>query len=60
MKYTMIKNKYIVITPDSTNYIISDDFDTLEKAMTWGIHNNWGRGFQIAKRVDYEIKEKND
>lgn len=53
-----MKEKYIAIIPSDTNYSISEDFATLEEAVKYGIANNYGRGFEIAKRVKIEFKEK--
>jgi hypothetical protein len=49
--------KYIVIIPETSNYVISDDFDTIKEAVSYGILNNYGRGFSIAKRINYTIQE---
>ena len=50
-----MKNKYTVIIPDSVGYNVSENFETLEKSIEYGVLNNYGRGFEIAKRVDYKI-----
>ncbi len=50
-----MKNKYIAIIQDSVNYNISEDFETIEEAVEYGIRQNYGKGFEIAKRIDYKI-----
>ena len=53
-----MKNQYIVIIPDSTSYNISENFETIEEAMEYGILNNYGMGFSIAKRINYKITQE--
>lgn len=52
-----MENKYIVIIEDSTNYNVSETFSTLELAIEYGILNNYGKGFRVAKLIDYKIIE---
>ena len=58
MEGKQMKNKYIVIIQDSVNYNISEDFATIEEAVDYGIRQNYGKGFEIAKRVDYKITQE--
>ena len=51
--------KYIAIIGVSDHDTeISEAFATIEEAVSYGVLKNYGKGFRVAKWVDYQIIEK--